>query len=101
LETLQQKVEAEKRTGSLIEILTLQSIAWQTQGEVDQALTTLERALSLAESEDYVRTFIDEGEPMAKLLRIAASRGIANQYSRKLLASFHRPTPSTGPQSKK
>ena len=38
---------------------------------------------------------------MAKLLRLAASRGIAKKYVRKLLASFHRSRPSTGPQSKK
>ncbi|MFC1964796.1 LuxR C-terminal-related transcriptional regulator, partial [Chloroflexota bacterium] len=89
LEQLSQKVESQERTGSLIEILTLQSIAFQAQGEVDQALELLERALSLAEPEGYVRTFIDEGEPMAKLLRLAASRGIAKKYVRKLLASFH------------
>ena len=91
LEHLGQKVEAENRTGSLIEILALQSIALQARGEVDQALATLERALSLAESEGYVRTFIDEGEPMRKLLRLALSRGIAKKYVRKLLASFQRP----------
>ena len=93
LEHLSKKVESEKRTGSLIEVLALQSIAWQAQGEIDQALATLERALHLAESEGYVRTFIDEGEPMAKLLRLAASRGIAKKYVRRLLASFQRPTP--------
>jgi len=89
LECLRQKVEEEKRTGSLIEILALQSVAWQAQGDLDQALATLEHALSLAEPEGYVRTFVDEGEPMAKLLRLAASRGITKKYVRKLLASFY------------
>jgi len=98
LEHLCEKVEAEKRTGSVIEILVLQSTAWQAQGEVDQALATLERALSLAEPEGYVRTFVDEGEPMAKLLRLAAARGIAKKYVRKLLASFQGPIPSTESQ---
>ncbi|MFC1873956.1 LuxR C-terminal-related transcriptional regulator [Chloroflexota bacterium] len=91
LEQLSQKVESEERTGSLIEILALQSIALQAKGDLDQALATLERALSLAEPEGYVRTFVDEGEPMAKLLRLAASRGIAKKYVKKLLASFQRP----------
>ncbi|MFC2068015.1 LuxR C-terminal-related transcriptional regulator [Chloroflexota bacterium] len=100
LETLRQKVEAEKRTGSLIEILTLQSIAWQAKGEVDQALRALERALSLAEPEGYVRNFVDEGEPMAKLLRLAASRGIAKKYVKKLLASFQRPILGAEPKLK-
>ncbi|MFC1871755.1 LuxR C-terminal-related transcriptional regulator [Chloroflexota bacterium] len=91
LEHLRKKVEEEKRTGSLIEILALQSIALQAKDEVDQALATLERALSLAEPEGYVRTFIDEGKPMAKLLRLAASRGIAKKYVKRLLASFQSP----------
>ena len=91
LEHLCQKVEGEGRTGSAIEILTVQAIALQAQGEIDQALATLERTLSLAEPEGYVRTFVDEGEPMTKLLRLAASRGIAKKYVRKLLASFQRP----------
>ena len=95
LEHLVKKMEAENRTGSLIEILTLQSIAWQAQGELDQAIDTLERALSLAEPEGYVRTFVDEGEPMVRLLRLAASRGIAKKYARRLLASFH---PGAEPQ---
>jgi len=95
LEHLVQKAETEGRNSSVIEILTLQSIALHTQGEVDQALTTLERALYLAEPEGYVRTFIDEGESMAKLLRLAASRGIARNYVRKLLASFQKSTPDT------
>ncbi len=85
------------RTGSVIEILTLQSIALQAQEDIDQALITLERALSLAEPEGYVRTFIDEGEPMAKLLRLAASRGIAKKYVRKLLADLQRPTSGAEP----
>jgi LuxR family maltose regulon positive regulatory protein len=98
LDSLAQKVEAEERTGSLIEILALQSIAWQAQGDLDRALATLERALSLAEPEGYVRTFIDEGEPMARLLRLAASRGIATKYVRRLLASFQKPTAGTSAQ---
>jgi LuxR family maltose regulon positive regulatory protein len=44
--------------------------------------------LSLAEPEGYVRIFVDEGEPMAELLRHAASRGIAPTYVAKLLAAF-------------
>ncbi|MFC2014617.1 LuxR C-terminal-related transcriptional regulator [Chloroflexota bacterium] len=93
LERLRQKVEAENRTGSLIEILTLQSIALQAQGKINQALATLERALSLAEPEGYVRTFIDEGEPMTKLLHLAVSRGIVRKYARKLLVDLQRTTP--------
>jgi LuxR family maltose regulon positive regulatory protein len=72
----------------VIETLVLQVLALQAQGKDGQALTALERAVSLAEPEGYVRTFIDEGAPMAALLRMAASRGAAPDYVGKLLAAF-------------
>jgi LuxR family maltose regulon positive regulatory protein len=72
----------------VIWILALQASALQAQGEVDQALAVLERALTLAEPEGYVRTFIDEGAPLAALLRTAASRGVAPDYVGQLLAAF-------------
>jgi LuxR family maltose regulon positive regulatory protein len=68
--------------------LALQAIALQTQGELDQALIALERALTLAEPEGYVRIFVDEGEPMGQLLRQAADRGIAPEYVGRLLAAL-------------
>ena len=74
--------------GYVIEILVLQAMALQAQGEDDQALTTLERALSLAEPEGYVRTFIDEGASMGKMLRQAIAQGIAVDYAGKLLATL-------------
>jgi LuxR family transcriptional regulator, maltose regulon positive regulatory protein len=44
--------------------------------------------LALAEPEGYVRTFVDEGEPMSELLHRAASLGIAWDYASKLLVAF-------------
>ena len=67
----------------MIEILAL-----QVRGDVDQAVAVLGRALTLAEPEGYVRTFIGEGAPMAALLRGAASRGTAPRYVDKLLAAY-------------
>src|SRR5450755_465414 len=68
LECLLQAAEEGKRTGSIIEILLLQALARQIQGDISAALVPLERALSLAEPEGYVRIFVDEGPPMAVLL---------------------------------
>jgi len=65
------------RPGMLIEIYALQALAYQAQGDLEQAVAALERALSLAEPEGHVRIFADEGEPMARLLQEAARRGIA------------------------
>ncbi len=68
LERLLQAAEEGERTGSVIEILVLQALAHQTQGNILAALMPLERALTLAEPEGYVRIFVDEGPPMAVLL---------------------------------
>ena len=88
LERLLRAAEEGERTGSVIEILVLQALAHQARGDIPAALVPLERALTLAEPEGYVRIFVDEGPPMAALLRAAAKRGIAPSYVRRLLAAF-------------
>jgi LuxR family maltose regulon positive regulatory protein len=95
LERLLQAAEAGERTGSAIEILVLQAIAHQMQGDIPAALAPLERALTLAEPEGYVRMFVDEGPPMAVLLEAAAKHGDpawgagnAPNYVRQLLTAF-------------
>ena len=88
LERLLQAAEEGGRTGSVIEILVLQALAHEAQGDIPAALVPLERALTLAEPEGYVRIFVDEGRPMAQLLSEAAARGIMPDYTGKLLAAF-------------
>jgi len=85
------------RTGKAIEILALCALAFQIQGDVDQALSALERALVLGEPGGYVRTFLDEGEPMARLLRLALSRGIAPNYVARLLGAFGQEAEPSSP----
>ncbi len=68
LARLLQAAEDGKRIGSVIEILVLQSLAHQAQGNITPALVALERALTLAEPEGFVRVFVGEGKPMAELL---------------------------------
>ena len=68
LKRLLQAAEEGGRTGSIIEVLMLQALAHQMQGDISAALVPLERALSLAEPEGYVRIFVDEGPPMGVLL---------------------------------
>ena len=77
------------RTGSVIEILVLQALAHQiARRHPLLRCVPLERALTLAEPEGYVRVFVDEGPPMAALLEAAAQRGHrATDYVRRLLAA--------------
>lgn len=77
------------RTRSVIEILVLQALAHQMQGNIGAALVLLSRALTLAEPEGYVRMFVDEGVPMAELLtRMKDEGGKLKEYIHTLLAAF-------------
>ncbi len=88
LARLAEAAETTGRIGSLVEVLALQALALRAQGESARALAALARALSLAEPEGYVRTFVDEGEPMGELLREAQSQGVSPRYVGALLAAL-------------
>ncbi len=88
LERLLQAAQEGERTRSVIEILVLQALAHHVQGDIGAALVPLERALMLAESEGYIRMFVDEGVHMAVLLQEAAKHSIAPGYVRQLLTAL-------------
>jgi LuxR family transcriptional regulator, maltose regulon positive regulatory protein len=100
LARLREAAEASGKTGKALEILALEAVALQAKGEKEQAAGTLARALALAEPEGYVRTFADEGSPMAALLSEvldAKQRGclapdVPAYYLRKLSAELERDT---------
>jgi LuxR family maltose regulon positive regulatory protein len=94
--------EAAGRTGDLIEILSLQTLALWASNEKEQAVGTLTQALEMAEPEGYVRTSVDEGAPMGDLLSAtlearqsghpgSASR-VPARYLAKLLAALAQET---------
>ncbi len=74
-----------ERNGSLIEILILQALTFAAQKRNEEALSTLGQALRLAEPEGFVRIFLDEGAPMAGLLRRAVAQGLHASYGLHLL----------------
>jgi len=90
LERLLQAAQAGERTGRVIEILIVQALAHQVQGDIPAALISLQQALSLAEPEGYIRIFVDEGPPIAILLEKAAKHGIVPNYVHQLLAATGR-----------
>ncbi len=94
LSRLLEVAETARAMGCMIEILILQALALQAQGKIDQALTSLERALVFAEPEGYVRTFIDEGSSMGKLLQQTTAPGVAVGYVGKLLTALKKETKS-------
>jgi LuxR family maltose regulon positive regulatory protein len=88
LQRLLESAQACGRTSRAIEILILQALALQAENDTDQAITSLERALTFAEPGGFIRIFVDEGPPMAHLLYEALARGIAPDYVHRLLAAF-------------
>jgi LuxR family maltose regulon positive regulatory protein len=98
LKRLREEAQVAGRSGSELEILTLQALALRAQGEKERAVSTLAQALAVAEPEGYVRTFVDEGSPMAALFSEvleAQQRGrlapeVPAYYLRKLSAALER-----------
>lgn len=82
---LLQKAETANRMERVIEVLVLQALIFQGKADMDQALAALGRALAFAQSEGYVRTFLDEGIPIAKLLHQARTHRIQAGYATELL----------------
>jgi LuxR family maltose regulon positive regulatory protein len=89
LTRLHAAAEAGGRISSQIEILLLQSLAYEALGDSGQARIPLQRALALAEPEGYVRLFVDEGAPLARLLeREMDAGGEMQAYLQRLHAAF-------------
>ena len=88
LQHFRQQAEEKSWTDERLKVLVLQAIAYHAHGENNKALQHLGEALRLAEPHGFIRTFVDEGQPMAHLLSEAAQRGIMPDYVSKLLAAF-------------
>ncbi len=85
---LEARYETALRAGwqfGAVEVRALQALAAPTPSA---ALALLTDALTLAEPEGYIRTFVDKGEPMTVLLQEAAAQGIAPAYVGKLLGAM-------------
>ena len=83
-----QHAEAQERSAAVIEALILKALALDCLGKATAAVETLDRALAQAEPAGYIHTFIDEGIPIAKLLRRIIAAGKHVDYAAKLLAVF-------------
>ena len=92
------RLPAPRRRGAaarLIEILVAAGAGSPAARRARRRARAPSGPLELAEPEGYVRTFVDEGPPLAALLRATADGGIAPRYVARLLAAF----PSTPPPS--
>ena len=85
---LLQQAETTGQMGLVIEVLILQALALQGKKENEQALAVLEKALTLAQPEGYVRSFLDKGEAMTRLLCQVQSRQVGGGYAAVLLSKI-------------
>jgi LuxR family maltose regulon positive regulatory protein len=85
---LRQQADAKGWEDERLKVMVLQAVALHAHGEKEQAVQLLGDTLAMAEPGGFIRTFVDEGTQMARLLYEAQSRGIAPDYIRRLLAAF-------------
>jgi LuxR family maltose regulon positive regulatory protein len=83
---LLQQAEMAGRMGFAVEVLILQALIFQGKKDTEHALAVFDRALLLAQPEGYVRMFLDEGEPVTRLLCQSRSRQLGNSYATELLS---------------
>ncbi|MFC1879859.1 LuxR C-terminal-related transcriptional regulator, partial [Chloroflexota bacterium] len=92
LTQLESSAQTGGREGRLIKIFILQALVMYRKGEKDPAFSIVERALGLAEPGCYVRSFINEGQPMLQLLSRWLSRTEKHPlkaYANQLVAQFN------------
>jgi LuxR family maltose regulon positive regulatory protein len=95
---LREKMERSDLAWLRVKPLALQALAYDILGETAPALAALEQALALAEPEGYVRVFVDEGRPMAALLRQGHAHGMLPYVMATLLAAFDGQLPGSRAQ---
>ena len=83
-----QQVEAKGWEDERLKVMVLQAAALEAYGDKDQAVHLLLDVLMLAEPGGFIRTFVDEGLPMAHLLSETAAHGRMPDSIGKLLAIF-------------
>ena len=71
----------------LIEVLGLRAVALEKQGKAEEALTILERAVTLARPGGFIFPFVEIGAPMADLLKRLFEQNFASDYIEKLLVN--------------
>ncbi len=88
LTPLRQQMESRNWADERIRVLVLETLAFRAYGEKEQALLLLADVLALTEPQGFIRTFVDEGLPMVRLLDEALAQDISPDYVQRLLAAF-------------
>lgn len=90
LRRLQQAAIDKGMTNQTIAIAIVEALALQSQGETDRAVDVLDNVITLAETEGYIRSFVDAGTPMRILLDQLAKKTSRSAYVHRVLAAYHQ-----------
>lgn len=93
LDSVRQHTEEKGWHDERLRMMVLQAIALYQHGAKDDALQLLADVLALTAPHGFIRTFVDEGHPMARLL--SEIYEIMPDYIGKLLAVFESPNKTT------
>jgi LuxR family transcriptional regulator, maltose regulon positive regulatory protein len=78
-----------------LETLLLLSQMHAVLGETRQSLDAAARALALAEPEGFISTFVEEGQPVADILKALLNDGVAGKgqpaFARQIISFFSNP----------
>jgi len=99
LEAWRAHVEANGWADERLKVMIVQAVALRAHGDRHQAVHVLDDALALAQPGAFVRSFVDEGTPMADLLAVAAAQARIPDYAAKLLAAFEVDKPKSHNES--
>jgi LuxR family maltose regulon positive regulatory protein len=79
----------------LIQVLVLEAMLGDAEGDRNAALTALERAILLAQPGGFIRVFADVGPRVGELLKQLHRRNIARPYIERILSAFVPAAPVT------
>ncbi|WGV62520.1 LuxR C-terminal-related transcriptional regulator [Brevibacillus brevis] len=88
LEPLLVQAEAKQIEDERLKIMLLQAVALHLQGDQAKAAQIMKDVLVIAEPGGFIRTFVDEGSPMKRILHDATVHRTMPRYIEKLLAEF-------------
>jgi LuxR family maltose regulon positive regulatory protein len=75
-------------TSIMIEVLAVQALLDQAEGNELAALEALQHSIGLAEPGGFIRLFVDLGEPLERLLTTLSRKQPVSSYAAQILAAF-------------
>jgi LuxR family maltose regulon positive regulatory protein len=88
LKRIDERAEASGRHGDRVEVLLLAALANKAVDNAPEAFRSLHDALSMGSIGGYLRTFVDEEENLATLLRHASARIKHRDYVKSIMAEI-------------